>query len=239
MSDELGNQLVERFTKEEGHDMSENGFFDNELSRRDAMKTAVKAGAYAAPVVLAASVPGMGVAAASVPGATTTPTATSTVTPVATNTPTPAQVGLQINGSSVTQTPTLRTCTGQPVSPAPGSPADDFQFVESLNIPVSNGGPNTAFDVFISAPNFDPLATGIVTLMGFPSFRVGTFAVGSNGSGTFSGQVTVSAIDNPPVFPNPLTVLFTFAGTQTIAGTQQVSAGNVTNVRCISGPLAA
>ena len=233
MSDELGNQLAVCFTKEEGHDMSENGFFDNELSRRDAMKTAVKAGAYAAPVVLAASVPGMGVAAASVPSATNTPT------PGATNTPTPAQVGLQINSSSVTQTPTLRTCTGQPVSPTPGSPTDDFQFVESLNVPVSNGGPNTAFDVFISAPNFDPLATGLVTLMGFPSFRVGTFTVGSNGRGTFTGSVTASAIDNPPVFPNPLTVILTFAGTTTIAGTQQVSASNVTNVRCISGPLAA
>ncbi len=40
------------------------GIFKNELSRRDAMKTAMKAGAYAAPVILAASVPGIGVAAA-------------------------------------------------------------------------------------------------------------------------------------------------------------------------------
>jgi len=40
------------------------GIFKDELSRRDAMKTAMKAGAYAAPVILAASVPGMGVAAA-------------------------------------------------------------------------------------------------------------------------------------------------------------------------------
>ncbi len=40
------------------------GLFKDELSRRDAMKTGLKAGAYAAPVILAASVPGMGVAAA-------------------------------------------------------------------------------------------------------------------------------------------------------------------------------
>lgn len=40
------------------------GIFKDELSRRDAMKTALKAGAYAAPVILAASVPGIGVAAA-------------------------------------------------------------------------------------------------------------------------------------------------------------------------------
>lgn len=217
MSDELGDQLVECFTKEEGHDMSENGFFDNELSRRDAMKTAVKAGAYAAPVVLAASVPGMGVAAASVP---------------ATNTPVPnPAVGIQLSNTSVTQTPTLRTCQGQPT----GAAGDDFQFVESLNIPVSNAGPNTAFDVYISAPNFDTAAGAVTLNGGFPSFRVGTFTVGSNGSGTFTGSVTVSAIDNPPIFPNPLTLILTYAGTMTVVTTSQVN--SVTNVRCASGPL--
>lgn len=40
--------------------------FDNEISRREAMKTAMKAGAYAAPVILASTVP-VGVAAATPP----------------------------------------------------------------------------------------------------------------------------------------------------------------------------
>ena len=237
MSDELGDQLVERFTKEEGHDMSENGFFDNELSRRDAMKTAVKAGAYAAPVVLAASVPGMGVAAASA-----VPSATNTPAPGATNTPTPAQVGLQINSASATQTPTARTCSGIPA----GAANDDFQFVENVSASVTNGGPGTVFDVFIAAPSFDvPAATvpptTLPTTQTFPGFgtayRIGTFTVSSNGSGVFNGSVLVSAFDNPPVFPNPLTLIFTFTGLTNIAGTQQISASNVNNVRCISGPL--
>ncbi len=51
--------------------MSDGGMFGKDVTRRDAMKTALKAGAYAAPVVLA-SVPAMGVAAASPPPSTIT-----------------------------------------------------------------------------------------------------------------------------------------------------------------------
>lgn len=47
------------------------GIFKDEVSRREAMKTALKAGAYATPVILAAAVPGIGVAAISLGGAVT------------------------------------------------------------------------------------------------------------------------------------------------------------------------
>ncbi len=50
--------------------MSENGFLSNDVSRREAMKTAMKAGVYAAPVILSAVVPAVGVAAATPPGPT-------------------------------------------------------------------------------------------------------------------------------------------------------------------------
>ncbi|MCA1668450.1 MAG: hypothetical protein LC793_13875 [Thermomicrobia bacterium] len=40
---------------------------DKDISRRDAMKTALKAGAYAAPVILTAAIPATGVAAATPP----------------------------------------------------------------------------------------------------------------------------------------------------------------------------
>jgi hypothetical protein len=43
--------------------MDEKGFLKSEVSRREAMKTALKAGAYAAPIVVSAAVP-VGVAAA-------------------------------------------------------------------------------------------------------------------------------------------------------------------------------
>lgn len=46
--------------------MGDGGFLKDDMSRREAMKTALKAGAYAAPVVVTAAVP-VGVAAATPP----------------------------------------------------------------------------------------------------------------------------------------------------------------------------
>jgi len=64
----------------EGWLVDENSKLGKGVSRRDAMKTALKAGAYAAPVVLAAAVP-VGVAAATPPPTPTPPSlGCSTVT---------------------------------------------------------------------------------------------------------------------------------------------------------------
>jgi len=204
------------------------GMFENDVTRREAMKTAIKAGAYAAPIVLAASVPaGVLAANSGAPTATTTPT-------------TAPAVGIRLSNTSVTQTPTLRTCQGQS---APGT-GDHFQFVENVNVPVTNGGPSTAFDVFVVAPSFvaPPAGAGAPTTVVFPgigtAYKVNAapFVVGPNGSGTFNGTVTVTTDDNPPVFPNPITVFLTFAGTNTVASpVQQVN--SVTNIPCASGPL--
>jgi hypothetical protein len=64
--------------------MGDGGFFKDEISRREAMKTALKAGAYAAPVVVAAAVP-VGVAAATPPPLGCSATTTSGGAGVTTN----------------------------------------------------------------------------------------------------------------------------------------------------------
>jgi len=136
--------------------------FENDVTRREAMKTAIKAGAYAAPIVLAASVPaGVLAANSGAPAATTTPT-------------TAPMVGVWFS-AGVTQTPTLRTCQGQPAAGTTG----DFQFVENVNLPVTNAGPGTAFDVFIGAPSFVVPGVGgpaTAIINGQVFFRVNTAA---------------------------------------------------------------
>ncbi|MHB8647719.1 MAG: hypothetical protein ACYDAR_18210 [Thermomicrobiales bacterium] len=64
--------------------MGDEGFLKGEMSRREAMKTALKAGAYAAPVVVAAAIP-VGVAAATPPPLGCSATTTSGGAGVTTN----------------------------------------------------------------------------------------------------------------------------------------------------------
>jgi len=63
------------------------GIFTDEITRREAIKTALKGVAYAAPIVLTATVPGMAAAATPAPKATT---AVATRTPIAPATIPPA-----------------------------------------------------------------------------------------------------------------------------------------------------
>ena len=64
--------------------MGDGGILKDDISRREAMKTALKAGAYAAPVVVAAAVP-VGVAAATPPPLGCSATTTSGGAGVTTN----------------------------------------------------------------------------------------------------------------------------------------------------------
>jgi len=86
--------------------------FKDDITRREAMKTALKAGAYAAPVVLAATVPEMVSAAATPPPPTTT--TSTTAAPGGTTTTTTTTVPTTTTTTTTTAVPTTTTTTTPP-----------------------------------------------------------------------------------------------------------------------------
>lgn len=91
-----------------------------DISRRDAMKTALKAGAYAAPVILTAAVPVTGVAAATPPPACTRP----------------FTLGLATIGTGTGGTVQSLTNCGS-------------GFIQQFQVVLNGAAPSTQFDVYI------------------------------------------------------------------------------------------
>jgi len=107
---------------------------ENEISRRDAMKTALKAGAYAAPVILTAAIPAAGVAAATppVPAACTRPFTTAR-----------APSGTGTGG-------TLQSATNCGAG-----------FIQFFQVTLAGAPANTAYDVYIDQNSVGSAASHI------------------------------------------------------------------------------
>ncbi len=98
------------------------GIFTAEVSRREAMKTAMKAGAYAAPVILAASVPGAVGAANPISFGGSGPTITGVTPP-----------GGPITGGTVVTLTGTNFCAGATVT-VNGATATNVTVVNSTTI---------------------------------------------------------------------------------------------------------
>ncbi len=139
----------------------DNSVFGKDLSRREAMKTAMKGAAYAAPVVLAAVVP------AAVAAVTPPPGARVTVTP----NPSPragrvtiSGAGFAANGSILLQFVSVSEGTNTAVTPTPVSGTGTFTLAEDLGQEAFNDATLTVN--ILDASSRAVLATTTVALTG-------------------------------------------------------------------------
>jgi len=138
------------------------GIFDKDVSRREAMKTAMKGAAYAAPVVLAATVP------AAVSAATPAPSGVRvTVTP----NPSPragrvtiSGTGFAANGGILVQFVSASEGTNTAVTPTPVSGTGTFTLAEDLGQEAFNDASLTVN--ILDAGSRAVLATTTVALTG-------------------------------------------------------------------------
>ena len=160
--------------------------FKDDITRREAMKTALKAGAYAAPVVLAATVPEM-VSAATPPPPTTSTTTTAPTTTTSTTTTTT---------TSTTTTPPPAVCTlfGDASIVSPGNASAHAVQASQSGNPVMFGG--VSFNV--------PL-TGVTTLSTLTTLSTD---LKNTMGGCGSGSPRFSVIIQPSGGGAPITVFF-------------------------------
>jgi len=177
--------------------------FKDDITRREAMKTALKAGAYAAPVVLAATVPEMVSAAVTPP-----PTTTSTTAPPTTTTTTTSTTTTRAPSADIEIKKTVDNM----------SPEISINPTVTFTVTVKNLGPSPATGVMVT----DHLPAGDIFL--FPSFtvsqgtfnpstgifNVGALAVGAVATLTITGDVFFTPVTNTatrtassPADPNP------------------------------------
>ena len=178
--------------------------FKDDVTRREAMKTALKGAAYAAPVVLAATVPGMVSAASPVVQQTTTttpgPTTTTTTSAATTTTPGPTTTTTTTPGPTHTLPPSADIAIAKTVdNPSPSLLSGAVTFT----VTVTNLGPSPATGVMVTdnlprgfvpfsntvtQGTFDPFFTGI--------FDVGALAVNAVATLTITGLPGFAPITN-------------------------------------------
>lgn len=161
------------------------GIFKDEVSRREAMKTAMKAGAYAAPVILAASVPGAVGATNMISNGTVTPPATGGGGPTITGVNPPS--GPTTGGTVVTLTGT-NFCPGATVT-VNGVAATNVTVVNSTTITFTTpAGTTGAATITVTCP----AGTGTGTFTYFPPGTGPTITVVNPPAGPTTGGTVVT-----------------------------------------------
>jgi len=143
--------------------MGDGGIFDKDVSRREAMATAMKGAAYAAPIVLAAVVPAGVAAATPAPGprVTVTPNPSPRAGRVTIN-----GTGFAANGRILLQFVSALEGTNTAVTPTPVGGAGTFTLAEDLGQEAFNDATLTVN--ILDAGSRAVLATTTVTLTGPP-----------------------------------------------------------------------
>ncbi|MDQ2783740.1 MAG: hypothetical protein M3Y58_01920, partial [Chloroflexota bacterium] len=184
-----------------------------QVSRREAMKTALKAGVYAAPVILAASIPA-GVAAASPPPPPPPPPGPCGTVPV-------------LSTIAITQQPAFnsRFCGGGPSS-------QPFVNVAITALTVTCASPNTTYELTVASADTDVITSNIIA---------GTLTTDANGSATFAttlGPNTLTQLDvTSGKLPTTLTVRLVHPPTE-VPVFASVDVTNITTLGCPT-PLSA
>jgi len=207
--------------------------FKDDITRREAMKTALKGAAYAAPVVLAATVPGMVSAATPAPGATQTTTGQTTTGQTTTGQTTTGQT---TTGQTTTgQTTTGQTTTGQTTAPLSAArtnssleltktlvtaPTAANGFLATFAIAVQNNSGASLANVVISDSMVEDPGPGI-TAANFTSLGAGVTL------GPDAGTVTIASLGmgTTPVARVNVTIDPTF----------QIVSDNVASLESVNG----